>query len=44
MNDHEQHSTVSNEPNPADARADTIAAFFAIAIAVCGVVYFISQQ
>jgi hypothetical protein len=34
----------SNEPNPADSRADAIAAFFAIAIAVSGVLYFISQQ
>lgn len=44
MSDHEQTSTVSTEPDPADARADTIAAFCAIAIAVSGIVYFISQQ
>jgi hypothetical protein len=37
----EQHSA---EPDPADSRADAIAAFFAIAIAVSGVLFFISQH
>ncbi len=32
------------EPDPADSRADAIAAFFAIMIAVCGVLFFISQH
>jgi hypothetical protein len=33
-----------HEPDPADSRADALAAFFAIAIAVSGVLFFISQQ
>jgi hypothetical protein len=43
---HHDEATVQaqSEPNPADSRADAIAAFSAIAIAVCGVLYFISQQ
>ena len=44
MNQHESHEVLSREPDPADSRADAIAAFCAIAIAVCGVLYFISQQ
>jgi hypothetical protein len=32
------------DPDPADSRADAIAAFMAIAIAVTGVLFFISQQ
>lgn len=39
-----QHADSVREPDPADSRADAIAAFFAIAIAVTGVLYFISQQ
>jgi hypothetical protein len=43
------HSDESNiqpqsEPSPADSRADAVAAFCAIAIAVSGVLYFIAQQ
>lgn len=41
---HAHHADGLHEPDPADSRADAIAAFFAIAIAVCGVLYFISQQ
>jgi hypothetical protein len=42
---HESHHADSlHEPDPADSRADAIAAFFAIAIAVSGVLFFISQQ
>jgi hypothetical protein len=33
-----------SEPNPADSKADAIAAFFIIAIAVSGILFFISQQ
>ena len=45
MSHHENHHVDSiHEPDPADSRADAIAAFFAIAIAVSGVLYFISQQ
>lgn len=32
------------EPDPADSRADAIAAFCVIAIAVAGFLYFIAQQ
>jgi hypothetical protein len=45
MSHHEHGDTeLAREPDPADSRADAIAAFFAIAIAVCGVLFFISQQ
>lgn len=45
MSHHDHHHAESaHEPDPADSRADAIAAFFAIAIAVTGVLYFISQQ
>lgn len=45
MSHHDQHhADNTHEPNPADSRADAIAAFFAIAIAVSGVLFFISQQ
>jgi hypothetical protein len=46
MSHHDNHNAADSlhEPNPADSRADAIAAFFAIAIAVCGVLFFISQQ
>jgi hypothetical protein len=44
MSHHDNHEADSFEPNPADSRADAIAAFFAIAIAVSGVLFFISQQ
>jgi hypothetical protein len=41
---HDTHQEPQRDPDPADSRADTIAAFCAIAIAVTGVLYFISQQ
>jgi hypothetical protein len=41
---HDVHQADSFEPDPADSRADAVAAFFAIAIAVSGVLFFISQQ
>ncbi|MES2626992.1 MAG: hypothetical protein V4628_17020 [Pseudomonadota bacterium] len=43
---HHDDSTANlqSEPNPADSKADAIAAFCAIAIAVTGILYFISQQ
>jgi hypothetical protein len=45
MSHHDNHQADSlHEPDPADSRADAIAAFFAIAIAVSGVLFFISQQ
>jgi hypothetical protein len=45
MSHHDEINAQSqSEPNPADSRADAVAAFFAIAIAVSGVLYFISQQ
>ena len=44
MSHHDHHQDVHQDPDPADSRADTIAAFFAIAIAVCGVLFFISQH
>ncbi len=45
MSHHDNHPADSfHEPDPADSRADAFAAFFAIAIAVCGVLFFISQQ
>lgn len=45
MSHHDHHHADSvHEPDPADSRADAIAAFCAIAIAVTGVLYFISQQ
>ena len=45
MSHHDELNAQSQaEPNPADSRADAIAAFCAITIAVCGVLYFIAQQ
>lgn len=44
MSQHDHRDTASHEPDPADSRADAIAAFCAIMIAVVGVLYFISQQ
>ncbi len=45
MSHHDNSSAqISHEPNQADSRADAVAALLAIAIAVCGVLYFISQQ
>jgi hypothetical protein len=47
MSHHDNHQapqTDTFEPDPADSRADAVAAFFAIAIAVSGVLFFISQQ
>lgn len=42
--DHSHDSSPAREPDPRDSRADAIAAFCAIAIAVSGILYFISQQ
>ena len=45
MSQHEHHDVQQHiEPDPADSRADAIAIFCIIAIAVCGVLFFISQQ
>jgi hypothetical protein len=44
MSHHDHPADTAHEPDPTDSRADAIAAFFAIAIAVVGVLYFISQQ
>lgn len=44
MSHQEHHTAEHRDPDPADSRADAIAAFMAIAIAVCGVLFFISQQ
>jgi len=44
MSHHDHHEAIHQDPDPADSRADTVAAFFAIAIAVCGVLFFISQH
>jgi hypothetical protein len=45
ISDHDElNMQPQTEPDPADSRADAIAAFCAIAIAVTGVLYFISQQ
>ncbi len=44
MSHHDNHQADSYEPDPADSRADAIDAFFAIAIAESGVLFFISQQ
>jgi hypothetical protein len=41
---HDSHAEPQRDPDPADSRADAIAAFFAVAIAVTGVLYFVSQQ
>ena len=43
-NHHGGHAEPHRDPDPADSRADAIAAFFAIGIAVTGVLYFISQH
>ncbi len=40
----EVHTETDSGPSPADSRADALAAFSAIAIAVAGVLYFISQH
>jgi hypothetical protein len=44
--DHDQprHISALRETIPANSRADAVVAFFAIVIAVCGVLFFISQQ
>lgn len=47
MSHHDQHTDgqdVQRDPDPADSKADAIAAFLCIAIAVTGVLFFISQQ
>jgi hypothetical protein len=47
MSHHDHHDSQSHtavEPSPADSKADAVAAFFAVAIAVAGVLYFISQH
>jgi len=41
---HDLHQEVRHEPDPRDSTADAIAAFCAIAIAVTGILYYISQQ
>ncbi len=41
---HDTHAEPHCDPDPADSRADGIAAFCAITIAVIGVLYFISQH
>lgn len=41
---HEHQEPLASEPDPADSRADTIAAFCAIAIAVCAAIFFVSQH
>lgn len=43
MSHHDNHD-VQHDPDPRDSKADAIAAFCAIAIAVTGILYFISQQ
>jgi hypothetical protein len=44
MSHHDHNADTVHEPDPADSRADAVAIFCAIAIAVSGVLYFISQQ
>ncbi len=44
MSHHDHTHEPVREPDPRDSRADAIAAFCAIAIAVTGILYFISQQ
>jgi hypothetical protein len=41
---HDTHQEPHRDPDPADSRADTIAAFFAIAIAVSGVLFFVANH
>ena len=41
---HDTHAEAQRDPDPADTRADAIAAFCAVAIAVTGVLYYISQH
>lgn len=43
-NHHVENHESYVEPDPADSKADAIAAFCVIAIAVCGVLFFISQN
>jgi len=38
------HDEPHRDPDPADSRADAIAAFCALAIAVCGILYFVSHH
>lgn len=44
MSYHDHHAEPHRDPDPADSRADAIAAIAAIAIAVVGVLFFISQH
>jgi len=45
MSHHDHHhDEPQREPDPADSRADAVAAFFALAIAVTGILYFVSQH
>lgn len=46
MSHHDHHASndVHHEPDPRDSKADAVAAFCAIAIAVSGILFFISQQ
>lgn len=45
MSHHDHHhDEPQRDPDPADSRADAVAAFFALAIAVTGILYFVSQH
>jgi hypothetical protein len=46
MSHHDHHAPqdLHHEPDQRDSRADAIAAFCAIAVAVTGILFFISQQ
>jgi hypothetical protein len=44
MSQHDQYNLQQQEPDPADSRADAIAALCAVLIAVCGALFYISQQ
>lgn len=40
----DSHAEPHRDPDPADSRADAIAAFFALAIAVSGLLYYVSHH
>jgi hypothetical protein len=44
MSHQDHHAEPQRDPDPADSRADAIAALCAITIAVMGLLFFISQQ
>ncbi|MGA0805225.1 MAG: hypothetical protein ACO3PV_01750 [Pseudohongiellaceae bacterium] len=44
MSHHDHSHDQVSEPDPRDSKADAVAAFCAIAIAVTGILFFISQQ